>query len=161
MAMLPVRRGGRNTNAMVVNPSREFEDIYDRMGQLMNFAFGLTPAALADMPWVPLADLSETDDAYVVKAELPGVNKDQVNIQLQDREIVISGEVPEPETGDGKGDGTRRHHGTRRTGRFELRTYLPGDVNADAVAAQLSDGILTVTIPKSEAAKPRKIEITG
>ena len=81
----------------VVNPSREFEDIYDRMGQLMNFAFGLTPAVLADMPWVPLADLSETDDAYVVKAELPGVNKDQVNIQLQDRELVISGEVPEPE----------------------------------------------------------------
>src|ERR1700761_5574260 len=108
-----------------------------------------------------LADLSETDDAYLVKAELPGVNKDQVNVQLQDREIVISGEIPEPETGDGKGEGTRRHHGTRRTGRFELRTYLPGDVNADAVAAQLSDGILTVTIPKSEAAKPRKIEITG
>ena len=95
MAALPVRRGGRNS--MVVNPSREFEDIYDRMGQLMNFAFGLTPAVLADMPWVPLADLSETDDAYVVKAELPGVNKDQVNIQLQDRELVISGEVPEPE----------------------------------------------------------------
>ena len=87
MAALPVRRGGRNTNAMVVNPSREFEDIYDRMGQLMNFAFGMTPAALADMPWVPLADLSETDDAYVVKAELPGVNKDQVNIHLQDREL--------------------------------------------------------------------------
>ena len=97
MAALPVRRRGRNTSTMVVNPSREFEDIYDRMGQLMNFAFGLTPAALADVPWVPLADLSETDDAYVVKAELPGVNKDQVNIQLQDREIVISGEIPEPE----------------------------------------------------------------
>jgi HSP20 family protein len=161
MAALPVRRGGRNTNAMVVSPSREFEDIYDRMGQLMDFAFGLTPAALADMPWVPLADLSETDDAYVVKAELPGVNKNQVNIQLQDREIVVGGEIPAPETGDGNGDGTRRHRSTRRTGRFELRTYLPGDVNADAVTAQLSDGILTVTIPKSEAAKPRKVEITG
>ena len=101
MAALPVRRGGRNTS--VVNPSREFEDIYDRMGQLMNFAFGLTPAGLADMPWVPLADLSETDDAYVVKAELPGVNKDQVNVQLQDRELVISGEIPEPESGNGNG----------------------------------------------------------
>ena len=116
MAALPVRRGGRNTS--VVNPSREFEDIYDRMGQLMNFAFGLTPAAPADMPWVPLADLSETDDAYVVKAELPGVHKDQVNIQLQDRELVISGEVPEPEDGNGNGS---RHHSSRRTGRFELR----------------------------------------
>jgi HSP20 family protein len=156
MAALPVRHGGRNTS--VVNPSREFEDIYDRMGQLMNFAFGLTPAVLADLPWVPLADLSETDDAYVVKAELPGVNKDQVNIQLQDRELVISGEVPEPENGNGNGS---RHRSSRRSGRFELRTSLPGDVNADAVTAQLSDGILTVTVPKSEAAKSRKIEITG
>ena len=163
MAALPVRRGGRNTS--VVNPSREFEDIYDRMGQLMNFAFGLTPAVLADMPWVPLADLSETDDAYVIKAELPGVNKDQVNIQLQDRELVINGEIPEPEdgksNGNGNGNGSRRHHSSRRTGQFDLRTYLPGDVNADAVTAQLSDGILTVTVPKSEAAKPRKIEVTG
>ena len=157
MAALPVRRGGRNTS--VVNPSREFEDIYDRMGQLVNFAFGLTPAALADMPWVPLADLSETDDAYVVKAELPGVHKDQVNIQLQDRELVISGEVAEPE--DGNGHRRRHHHSSRRTGQFELRTYLPGDVKANAVTAQLSDGVLTVTVPKAEAAKPRKIEIAG
>src|SRR4029077_4637436 len=133
----------------VVNTSREFEEIYDRMGQLMNFAFGLTPAALADMAWVPRADLSATGDTYVVKAELPGVNKDQVNIQLQDRELVISGEIPEPENGNGS-----RHRSSRRTGQFELRTYLPGDVNADAVTAQLSDGILTVTVPKSEAAKP-------
>jgi HSP20 family protein len=155
MAALPVRRGGRNTS--VVNPSREFEDIYDRMGQVMNFAFGLTPAALADMPWAPLADLSETADAYVVKAELPGVHKDQVNIQLQDRELVITGEIAEP----GAGDGRRNHHSSRRTGRFELRTYMPGDVNADAITAQLSDGILTVTVPKSEASEPRRIEITG
>jgi HSP20 family protein len=156
MAALPVRRGRQNTS--VVNPSREFEDIYERMGQLMNFAFGLTPAALADMPWVPLADLSETDDAYVIKAELPGVNKDQVNIQLQDRELVISGEIPEPEDGNNH---HRRHRSSRRTGQFELRTYLPGEVNADAVTAQLSDGVLTVTVPKAEAAKPRKIEVTG
>ena len=160
MAMPQVRRS-RGRNLTVVNPSREFEDIYDRMGQLMNLAFGLAPVNAAEGPWLPLADVSETDDAYVVKAELPGVNKDQVNIQLQDREIVISGEIPEPETGDGKGDGTRRHRSTRRTGQFEFRTYLPGDVNADAVTAQLSDGILTITVPKSEATKPRKVEITG
>ena len=159
MAALPVRRGGRNNT--VVNPSREFEDIYDRMGQLMNFAFGMPPAVLADMPWIPLADLSETDDAYVIKAELPGVHKDQAHIQLQDRELVITGEIAEPEPQNGDSKQGRRHHSSRRTGRFELRTYLPGDVNADAVTAQLSDGVLTVTVPKSEAAKPRTIEITG
>jgi HSP20 family protein len=129
MATLPVRRGGRNTS--LVNPTREFEDIYDRMGQLMNFAFG--DLARVEMPWVPLADLSETDGAYVVKVELPGVSKDQVDVQLQDREVVVSGEI----------------------------AYLPGDVNADAVRGELTDGVLTLTIPKSEAAKPRKIEITG
>ena len=86
----------RSPKVESMSTSREFEDIYDRMGQLMNFAFGLTPAALADMPWVPLADLSETDDAYVVKAELPGVNEDLVNVQLQDRELVIGGRFPSP-----------------------------------------------------------------
>jgi HSP20 family protein len=155
MATLPVRRGGRNTS--LVNPTREFEDIYDRMGQLMNFAFG--DLARVEMPWVPLADLSETDDAYVVKVELPGVSKDQVDVQLQDRELVVSGEIPEEQ--DGQNGGRRRHRSSRRTGRFEFRAYLPGDVNTDAVRGELNDGVLTLTIPKSEAAKPRKIEITG
>ena len=146
MAMLPVRRsGGRNLT--VVNPTREFEDIYDRMGQLMNLAFGLAPVDVAEGPWIPLADLSETDDAYVVEVDLPGVNRDQIDIQLQDRELVITGEIPESEQ---KG---RRHRRSRRTGRFEFRTYLPGDVNADAVNAQLSNGVLTVTIPKSRGSQ--------
>jgi HSP20 family protein len=155
MAMPQVRRsGGRNLT--VVNPTREFEDIYDRMGQLMNLAFGPIPVDVAEGPWIPLADLSETDDAYVVEVDLPGVNRDQIGIQLQDRELVITGEIPESEQ-----KGRRRHRRSRRTGRFEFRTYLPGDVNADGVNAQLSDGVLTVTIPKSAEAKPRQIEIKG
>jgi HSP20 family protein len=154
MATLPVRRSGRR-NLTVVNPSHEFEDIYDRMGQLMNLTFGLTPIGGADEPWIPLADVSETDDAYAVEVDVPGVRKDQVNIQLQDRELVITGEIPE------SGQKGRRHRRSRRTGRFEFRTYLPGDVNADEVNAQLSDGVLTVTIPKAEAAKPHHIEISG
>ena len=156
MALLPARRGGQNLT--VTDPSREFEDIYDRMGQLMNFAFG--DMARVEMPWVPLADLSETEDAYVAKVELPGVGKDQIDVQLQDRELIISGEIPEQEQ-DGQNGGRRRHRSTRRTGRFEFRAWLPGDVNADAVQGELTDGVLTLTIPKSEAAKPRKIEIKG
>jgi HSP20 family protein len=156
MAALPARRGGRNPS--LVNPTREFEDIYDRMGQLMNFAFG--DMARVEMPWVPLADLSETEDAYVVKVELPGVSRDQIDVQLQDRELVVSGEIPEQDQ-DGQNGGRRRHRSTRRTGRFEFRASLPGDVNADAVQGELTDGVLTLTIPKSEAAKPRKIEIKG
>ena len=81
MAMLPVQRSGRNLT--VVNPSREFEDIYDRMGQLMNLAFGLPPVDVAEGPWIPLADVSETNDAYVVEVDLPGVNRDQIGIQIE------------------------------------------------------------------------------
>jgi HSP20 family protein len=151
MAMLPARRIGHSP--AVIDPNREFEDIYDRMGQLMNVAFGdIGLTTLADIPWAPLADLSENDNAYLVHVELPGVRKDQIDVQMQDRELVISGEIKETENG-------RRHRSTRRTGRFEYRTYLPGDVKADQVSAQLADGVLTVTVPKSEAAKPRRIEV--
>ena len=111
MAALPVRCGGRNTS--LVNPSREFEDIYDRMGQLVNFAFG--DMARVEMPWVPLADLSETEDAYVAKVELPGVGKDQIDVQPQDRELVVSGEIPEQEQEqDGQNGGRRRHRSSDR-----------------------------------------------
>jgi HSP20 family protein len=154
MAQLPARRSGQNLT--VFDPSREFEDIYNRMGQLMNLALGdVGMGRLVELPWSPATDVSETDDAYVIKAELPGIGKDQVEAQMQDRELVISGEVKE-DTGKG-----RRHRNSRRTGRFEYRAYLPGDIKADQVSAQLSDGVLTVTVPKSEKAKPRKIEITG
>jgi HSP20 family protein len=151
MAMLPARRIGHSPT--VIDPTREFEDIYDRMGQLMNVAFGdIGLTTLAGIPWAPLADVSENDNAYLVHVELPGVRKDQIDVQMQDRELVISGEIKETENG-------RRHRSTRRTGRFEYRTYLPGDVKADQVSAQLADGVLTVTVPKSEAAKPRRIEV--
>ena len=151
MAMLPARRGGQNLT--LVDPSREFEDIYDRMGQLMSFAFGdLGLARPGNAPWSPLAEVSETDDAYLVHVELPGIRKDQVDVQLVDRELVISGDIKESENG-------RRRRSSRRPGRFEYRTYLPGDVKADQVSAQLADGVLTVTVPKSEATKPRRIEV--
>ena len=119
MAMLPVQRSGRNLT--VVNPSREFEDIYDRMGQLMNLAFGLAPVDVAEGPWIPLADVSETDDAYVVEVDLPGANRDQIDIQVQDRELVITGEIPESE----------------QEGRRLL--WLSGPVGADPAAGAVRD----------------------
>jgi HSP20 family protein len=124
-------------------------------GRLMSLAFGdLGLTRFAGAPWSPMADVAETDDAYLVHVELPGIRRDQVDVQLLDRELVIRGDIKEEEE-DGK-----RRSSSRRTGRFEYRTYLPGDVKADQVSAQLSDGVLTVTVPKSEAAKPRRIEVT-
>ena len=156
MAALPARRRGQNMT--LVDPSREFEDIYSRMGQLVNMAFGgAFPADnLTDAPWVPLADVAETDDSYQVHVEVPGIPKDQIDVQIQDRELIISGRTPEqPE------NGSRQHRNSRRVGRFEYRTYLPGDIKVDQVSAELNDGVLTVTVPKSETARPRKVEIKG
>ncbi len=155
MAQLPARRPGRVYT--LADPNREFEDIYERMGQLINFAFGGTGLGqMTDAPWVPLADLSETDDAFVIEVDMPGVSKDQLHVELNDRELIISGEITQKEKERG-----RLHRRSRRTGRFEYRTLLPGDINPEGVSAQLSDGVLKVTVPKSEAAKPRSIEITG
>ena len=102
MAQLPARQSARNVT--MIDPSREFEDIYDRMGQLITMAFGDLPAGqVLNAPWRPLANISETDDGYQVEVELPGVNKDQLNVELNDRELAITGEVAEPKQEDGSG----------------------------------------------------------
>jgi HSP20 family protein len=88
-----------------------------------------------------------------VAVELPGVRKDQIKVELQDREVIVTGEATEQVKG-------RRHRSSRRTGRFEYRAMLPGDVDPEGVIAQLADGVLTVTVPKSEAARPREIEVS-
>ncbi len=106
--------------------------------------------------WPCIQESVGTDDAYTVEVELPGVRKDQINVELNDRELVISGEIPEPSEEDGQ-----RRRRSRRTGRFEFRTVLPGEVNPDGVSANLSDGVLSVKIPKAEEAKPRRIEVAG
>ena len=152
MAMLPAR--GTRRSMISADPTREIEDIYERMGQLVNAAFGDLGAVPVDMPWIPAADLTETDDAYAVHVELPGVQKDQLDVEVFDRELRINGEIKEKSVG-------RRHRSSRRTGRFESRTVFPGDIKASGVRAELADGVLTITVPKSEAAKPARVEVTA
>ncbi len=125
------------------------------MGQLVNTAFtDLGISQMTDMPWSPPTDLTETDDAYLVHVEVPGMRKDQLNVEVSDRELVITGEIPEQAGG-------KRHRSSRRTGQFEYRATLPADIKTDQVKAELADGVLTVTAPKSEAAKPSRVEVTG
>ncbi|MDQ1643953.1 MAG: hypothetical protein QOJ50_137, partial [Cryptosporangiaceae bacterium] len=82
-----------------------------------------------------------------------GAQRDQIDVQVNDREVVVTGEIREQER-------ERRHSRGRRYGRFEFRTVLPGDVNPDKVSAQLHDGVLTITVPKAETSKPRHIEVS-
>ena len=153
MALLPARLSGRNLPTHVF-PFREFEDVYDRMGQLLNTTFGDLSRIVEDRPWVPRTDIIETDDAYLVKIDLPGVRRDQLDVQVQDRDVVVTGEIVEREQG-------RWFRRARPVGRFEYRSQLPDDISPEKISAELADGVLTVTVPKAETARPRRIEITG
>lgn len=146
----PVQRTGRQADRRW-DPFREFEDVYAQLGRLWESALG---TAAASTGWAPLADVSETDDAYVVEVEVPGVRQDDLNIELVSNELVVTGELKETER-----QGLVRKR-TRRTGQFEYRTALPNDVAPDKIEANLADGVLTIRIPKAEAAKPRQIKIS-
>lgn len=149
---LPVLRNRSNAPARW-DPFAELDELYDRMGRLLDSTFGSATGDRAGA-WAPLADVTETDDAYRVEVELPGVTRDQVNVELADRELVITGETRTDDEGV-------RHWRSRRYGRFEYRTMLPGEVDAEQVTASMADGVLTVTVPKTATGKPRRIEITS
>jgi HSP20 family protein len=134
------------------DPIAEFDDLFNRMGRLLESTVG--PAA-ERTAWAPLADMYETDDGYVVEADLPGVKRDDVDVEINERELVVTGELKERER-----EGALRR-GTRRTGRFEYRVLLPTDIKAEEISATLAEGVLTLTVPKAEPAKSRHIEITS
>lgn len=135
-------------------PLQEIEQVADRMRRLLDETFGRAPSRLVEAaPWSPFVDVEETEDAYMVEAELPGVRREDVDVELVGNELTISGEINERER-----VGILRRR-TRRTGRFEYRVRLPAHVNGDKIEAHLDKGVLTVRIPKTEREERRKIEV--
>jgi HSP20 family protein len=134
------------------DPFRELEDLQSRTEQLLESVWSGTPVTNGGL-WSPSVDIEETDDAWIVEAEVPGVKREDVNVDLRDSELIIAGDIKERER---KGILRRR---TRRTGRFEYRVMLPGDADPERVEASLHDGVLTVRVPKPERAQPRRIEV--
>lgn len=116
-------------------------------------SFGLPALATESVGWAPPVDIEEQDDAYVIEAELPGVAKDDVNIELISNELMITGELKERER-----EGILRKR-TRRIGRFEYRVRLPEQVDPDNVEAKLTNGVLSVRVPKREQAERRRIQV--
>lgn len=109
---------------------------------------------------VPRFDLSETEKAIEVQTDLPGVKADDVNVELQDNCLVISAEHRE-EKESKPDDGRRYHRIERRQGRFARSVWLPCPVDESGIEAKLVDGVLTVTLPKSEQAQKRRITVNG
>jgi HSP20 family protein len=148
---LPARRSSSSGSlAQRLDPARELEDLHRRMDQLLE---GVWSPADGGGIWSPPVDVEETDDAWLLEAELPGAKQDDVNVEVRDSEVSITGEIKEKQR-----TGILRRR-TRRTGRFEYRVTLPGEADADRVDASLHDGVLTVRIPKPERNRPRRIEV--
>ena len=111
-------------------------------------------------PWDPFtegfrppADLEESDEAYLVEIELPGVRKDDLDIEVAGRRLTVTGERREKER---VGILRRRE---RTVGRFRYEVLVPGDIDEDGAAAGLDDGVLTVRLPKPAHERPRRIAV--
>ena len=153
---LPVRRRERSQPTRAVQPYepfRELQDLQEHLNELLRGAMPGVPIDEVVRPWVPPVDIEETEDEWILEAELPGVDKKDINVEVRDSEVVISGDIKERER---KGILRRR---TRPVGRYEFRVTLPGPISADDLSANLSDGVLTVRVPKPEPARAHRIEV--
>jgi len=133
-------------------PLTEVERLRRMLDQTFG-SFGLSSLVTESVGWSPPVDIEEQDNAYVIEAELPGVKKDDVNIELVSNELMITGDIKERER-----EGILRKR-TRRIGRFEYRVRLPEQVDADNVEASLKDGVLSVRVPKREQAERRTLQV--
>jgi HSP20 family protein len=151
MAVPTLRRDAPQRQVARWEPFRELEQLQEQTARLLENAWA--GEGLSGVTWAPPVDIEETEDAWVLEAELPGVKRDDVTVELRGNELEISGEIKERER-----VGILRRR-TRRVGNFEFRVVLPGDVDASNVEAKLDDGVLRVRIPKPEKARSRRIEV--
>lgn len=111
-----------------------------------------------DREWRPAVDLSETDDAYIIEADMPGVDKDDVKIELLEDVVTITGERKSEKTED---DEKRGYHRVERSyGGFTRTVQIPNGFKADEVKASFENGVLKVTLPKPETTRPKLVSVT-
>lgn len=105
--------------------------------------------------WTPALDVYENKDNYTVKAELPGMKKEDIEVSLHEGTLSISGE----RKSESKHEDAEVYRAERFFGRFQRTVALPSTVAADKVKAAYKDGVLTITLPKTEEAKPKQIDV--
>ena len=145
-------------NLIKWDPLRELEDVSDRLNRIFGRSLaraesGNEMVAVAD--WAPSVDISETDTAYLIKGEIPGVKKEDVKVTIQDGMLTIQGERKQEKEEKGK----KFHRVECSYGSFERSFRVPDDADENSVKAEFKDGMLNVTLAKSEKAKPKAIEV--
>src|SRR4051794_5819121 len=139
-------------------PLREFSTLQNEMNRLFNTVFDAPPAGGNGgtlRRWMPAMDLVETAEHFVLRADLPGLSEEDVNIEVEDRVLTISGERKAEHEVSKEGF----HRVERAFGSFSRALTLPEGINPEAVQASFDRGVLEVRIPKPEQPKPRKISI--
>jgi HSP20 family protein len=138
-------------------PFRELGSLQSEMNRLFNAAFETTPGEAGTRRWSPAMDLLETEEQFVLRADLPGMTENDVSIELEDNVLTVSGERKTEH--EDKREGFYRME--RAFGSFSRSLTLPKGVDPEAVSAQFDRGVLEVRIPKPEQRKPRRISIGG
>ncbi len=137
-------------------PMRDLEDIQDQINRMFEGMSGVSDSDNRLPRLYPSVDLSENKDSFVLKAELPGMKKEDVKVTLQNNILTISGEKKQEQEEKGK----TFHRIERSYGSFSRTVELPVAVKTDAIKADFKDGVLTVELPKLEEAKPKEIAIS-
>ena len=143
------------------DPARELDSLQGEMNRL--FSTFLEPSSRragnghsAAHRWIPAMDLVETDEHFVLKADLPGLTEDDVSIELDNNVLTISGERKTEHEQHTEG----YYRVERASGAFARQLTLPDGVDADGVQANFDRGVLEVRVPKPEQTKPRKVQIS-
>jgi HSP20 family protein len=141
-------------------PGRDITSIRDEMNRLLNEFMGRgtgEEGTWSAAAWMPPVDIYENDDALVVKAELPGFSKEDIAVELKDNTLMLRGERKrETEMKEGN------YHRMERTyGAFQRSFALPTTVDQQKVTAAYKDGVLELSLPKVEAAKPKRVAISS
>jgi HSP20 family protein len=137
------------------NPVREMLSLSDAMDRMFESFLDTQNNPRQLSGWGLPLDVAENEDVFVVKASIPGINPDELEITFTNHTLSIKGEVKS----DQNIDENRYHLRERRFGRFERSIYLPTEVNADQIEAGYEAGVLTLRLPKSEEVKPKRISI--
>jgi HSP20 family protein len=136
--------------------SRRWRDPFDSLFTDWFGQLGLPDWWQGERTFVPAVDVTEDEENVLVRAEMPGMNKDDIEVTVRDNTLLLRGEK-KTETNYEK---ENVHRYERRYGRFERVIALPEYVDSEKVAAKYEDGILTLTLPKTEASKPKQIKIS-
>ncbi len=143
-------------NMTLWNPLKEMDELFDRYNQNAKRALSLDVNGLAMTDWSPSVDVDETDTEFNIKAEMPGVKKEDVHVTYDNGLLTIKGEKKEEKTEGKKG---KNHRKECFYGSFSRSFTLPDGIKLNEIDANYKKGVLTLTLPKSAEVKPETKEI--